>query len=136
MKKVKGKISRYFTMDDYGVNQTGTITISTDALEHAQMLDDFYDWMSWKTAAKVSAWFRTVAYNKKVGGIADSNHLRGVASDHLTGQFTDERFNKYARKWKEINEKYGSVGEIGRYPWGIHLGSHTKHKEFVIFDKR
>lgn len=136
MKKVKGKISKYFTIDDYGVNQTGTVTITPEALVHAKMLDEFYDWMNWNNPAEVSAWFRTPDYNKKVGGIDNSNHLNGVASDHLVGQFTNTRFNKYARKWKEICEKYNVIGEIGRYPWGIHLGSHCKHRRFIVFDKR
>lgn len=137
MKKLKGNLTEHLTIDDYGVNQTETVTITPEALVHAKMLEEFIVWMNWKNRPSVNAWARTAAYNKKVGGISTSNHLKGTATDLGVGEFTDERFNKYARKWEEICKKYGVVGEIGRYPWGIHLGSHiTYSKKFTVFDKR
>ena len=137
MKKLKGNITKHLTIDDYGVNQTETVTITPQALVHAQMVDEFIEWMNWKKSVPINAWCRTAAYNKKVGGISTSNHLKGTATDLGLGEFTDERFNKYARKWEEICKKYKVVGEIGRYMWGIHLGSHiTYAKKFTEFDKR
>ena len=137
MKKVSGNLTEHISIDDYGVNQTGTIKISPEAILHAIMVDEFIEWMSWKNDPPINAFFRTAAYNKSVGGISTSNHLKGTATDLGVGEFTNERFNKYARKWKEICEKHGVVGEIGRYDWGIHLGSHiTYSNKFTIFDKR
>lgn len=137
MKKIKGNLTEHLTIDDYGVNQTGTLTITPEAIIHALMLEEFLVWMNWKNEPSINAWFRTEEYNKEVGGIETSNHLDGTATDLGVGAFTNARFNKYARKWKEICEKYDVVGEIGRYTWGIHLGSHIKYsKKFTVFDKR
>lgn len=137
MKKVKGNLTKHLTIDDYGVNQTATIEITPEALKHALMVEEFIVWMNWKERPPINAWYRSAAYNESVGGISTSNHLKGTATDLGVGAFTDERFKKYARKWEEICEKYGVVGEIGRYTWGIHLGSHiTYSKKFTIFDKR
>lgn len=137
MKKIKGNITKHLTVDDYGVNQTGTVEITPEALKHALMVEEFIVWMNWKEHPPINAWWRSAAYNESVGGVSNSNHLKGTATDLGVGKFTDERFNKYAKKWKSICKKYKVVGEIGRYDWGIHLGSHvTYSKKFTIFDKR
>ena len=137
MKKVTGNITKHLSIDDYGVNQTETIKLTPEAIIHALMVDEFLEWLNWKKQPPINAWWRSAAYNKSVGGISTSNHLKGTATDVGVGQLADERFDKYARKWKEICKKYGVVGEIGRYTWGIHLGSHiTYSKNFTVFDKR
>ena len=137
MKKVTGNITKHLTIEDYGVNQTETIKLTPEAIIHALMVDEFLEWLNWKKQPSINAWWRSAAYNKSVGGISTSNHLKGTATDVGVGQLADERFDKYARKWKEICKKYGVVGEIGRYTWGIHLGSHiTYSKNFTVFDKR
>lgn len=137
MKKVTGNITKRLTIEDYGVNQTETIKLTPEAIIHALMVDEFLEWLNWKKQPPINAWWRSAAYNKSVGGISTSNHLKGTATDVGVGQLADERFDKYARKWKEICKKYGVVGEIGRYTWGIHLGSHiTYSKNFTVFDKR
>ena len=137
MVKAKGNLTEHLTIEDYGVNQTGTLTITPEAIVHAQMLEQFIVWMNWKQRPSINAWYRTAEYNKKVGGISTSNHLKGTATDLGVGAFADDRFDKYARKWETICKEYGVVGEIGRYTWGIHLGSHcTYSKKFTVFDKR
>lgn len=46
-------------------------------------------------------------------------------------------FIRYAKKWKEICETHGVVGEAGLYTWGIHLGSSISYsKVFYHWDTR
>lgn len=132
----KGKLTKHFTADDYAINQTSNVILTQESYEHALMLEEFRQWL--KRPIVVHAWYRTSAYNKKVGGVSNSSHLKGLATDwHTNTTITEEKFIKYAKKWKEICEKHNCVGEAGLYTWGMHLGSHiTYSKTFYHWDSR
>lgn len=134
--EIKGNLTKNFTVEEYGINQSGAIKLTADAVTHAVMLQEFRNWLG--RPMTVHAWYRTVAYNKSVGGSPTSSHLRGVATDFHTNKDIDkEAFIKYARKWKEICKKHGVVGEAGLYSWGMHLGSHVKYSSlFYHWDSR
>lgn len=138
MLQFKGELTDHFTADEYQVNQTETCYMTREALEHADLLEEFRVWVS--RAMNVTSWYRTTAYNKKVGGVSSSNHLTGCATDvNFAGlaTLTQDKFIKYAKKWKEICEAHGVVGEAGLYTWGMHLGSHIKYsKTFNHWDSR
>lgn len=140
MKKVKGNITKHITIDDYGVNQTATITISENALAHIRRVEKFIKWMNWIEDPIITAMFRTAAYNKKVGGVENSLHLTGEATDFAHerfAEFTKARYDKYANKWFEICDADGVKGEFGIYSWGIHLGSNIQYSnKHYRFDKR
>ena len=128
-------LTKHFSIEEYEVHQTGTCYITLDALEHADILEEFRTWLG--KAMKVNAWYRTPAYNKKVGGNANSSHLRGVATDISMPNISQTTFIKYAKKWKALCKKHGVVGEAGLYTWGIHLGSHvTYSSSFYHWDSR
>ena len=129
-------LTEHFTLSDYGKDQTGTIPMSDKALLHAQMLEEFRRWLS--RPMEVHAWYRTKEYNRKVGGIATSSHLKGTATDWSTNiEISKEKFIKYADKWKEICAAHGVVGEAGLYTWGAHFGSSiTYSKSFTHWDSR
>lgn len=129
-------LTKHFTLSDYGKDQTGTIPMSDEALLHAQMLEEFRAWLG--RPIEVNAWYRTKRYNQKVGGIATSSHLKGTATDwHTNIELTEEKFIKYAKKWKEICKSHGVVGEAGLYTWGAHFGSSiTYSKSFTHWDSR
>lgn len=136
MKKINGNLTPHFTIDDYGINQTGTLPITANAISHAMLLEEFRKWLG--RPMEVHAWYRTAAYNKKVGGSPSSSHLKGIATDfHTNKKIDQETFIKYAKKWKQICEKHGVVGEAGLYTWGMHLGSHiTYSRKFYHWDSR
>lgn len=128
------KLTEHFSIKEYTVNQTGTVKLTAEAILHAQCLEEFRLWLG--KSMQVNAWYRTPAYNKKVGGNANSSHLRGVATDWGVS-LTEEKFIKYTKKWKEICENHGIVGEAGLYSWGMHLGSSVKYsKAFYHWDSR
>ena len=129
-------LTEHFTFADYGKKQTGTIPIDAAALLHAQLLEEFRQWLG--RPMNVHAWYRTAAYNKKVGGVSTSSHLKGTATDWSTNiEISKEKFIKYADKWKEICAAHGVVGEAGLYTWGVHFGSSiTYSKRFYHWDSR
>lgn len=135
--KVSGdKLTEHFAFADYGKNQTGTIPIDAAALLHAQLLEEFRTWLG--RPMEVHAWYRTPAYNKKVGGVPTSSHVKGTATDWNTNiEITKEKFIKYATRWKEICAAHDVVGEAGLYNWGVHFGSQiTYSKKFYHWDSR
>lgn len=128
-------LTEHFTFKEYAKNQTGTVKLTAEAILHAQCLEEFRKWL--QRPMKVNAWYRTAAYNKKVGGNAKSSHLRGVATDWGMPGLSEKEFIKYATKWKEICASHGVVGEAGLYTWGMHLGSSVKYsKTFYHWDSR
>ena len=133
--KVTG-LTEHFTLADYSVNQTGTVPLSDEAILQATMLEEFRQWLN--RPISVHAWYRTKADNKSIGGVSNSSHLRGVATDWSTNvEITREKFIKYANKWKEICKSHGVVGEAGLYTWGVHFGSSVNYsKTFYHWDSR
>lgn len=129
-------LTKHFTLTDYGKDQTGTIPMSDEALLHAQMLEEFRAWLG--RPMDVHAWYRTKAYNKKIGGVSTSSHTKGTATDWSTNiEITKEKFIKYAAKWKEICAAHGVIGEAGLYSWGVHFGSQIAYsKKFYHWDSR
>ena len=132
----KGNLTDHFTADDYSINQTSNVTLTQESYEHALMLEEFRQWL--KRPIVVHAWYRTASCNKKVGGASNSSHLKGLATDwHTNITITEEKFVKYAKKWKEICERHNCVGEAGLCTWGMDLGSHiTDSETFYHWDSR
>ena len=116
------------------------LEIWPETLVHARMREQFRTW--WGRAIPCNSCYRTPAYNASVGGVSNSLHLRGTASDLGLGNLSDSAWSSCVDKWRQICTQYGTTGEIGRYTWGIHVGSHiecTEHpytKTFYVFDSR
>ena len=141
--KWKGNLTKHFTIEEYTVGNapTATLTITERAYHFAMLLEEFRVWLD--RPMIVTSWKRSEALNKKVGGISTSNHLTGTACDwHTNITITQEKFIKYAKKWKKICKKHGFVGEAGLYTWGMHLGiQNTKQakangEKFFHWDSR
>lgn len=136
------KITKNFTMEEEAncsADEAIKLEIWTHTLVHARMRQEFRDW--WGRAIKCESCYRTPAFNKKVGGVSNSLHLWGCASDLSLGNLNDTTWTNCVNKWQAICAKYGTVGEIGRYIWGIHIGSHIEctskyTNKFYIFDSR
>lgn len=121
--KTKGNLTKHFSVEEYAVAcpSTATVELTPMSLKFARLLEKFR--VNVKRKMNVTSWFRTESVNKKVGGIATSNHLTGTACDfHFNVKCTEKMFVKYAKMWKEICENNNVVGEAGLYSWGMHLG--------------
>lgn len=136
MVEFKGRLTEHFSLSDYIINQIEKCEITKEAVLHAIMLEEFRRWLG--RPMTVHAWYRTKEYNKDVGGVSNSSHLRGCATDwHTNVDIDTTKFKKYAKKWKAICKAYGVVGEAGLYTWGVHFGSHISYsKTFYHWDSR
>ena len=111
-----------------------------ESLIHARMREEFRMW--WGRAIVLNSCYRTPSFNKQVGGISTSLHLRATASDLALGSLSDATWDRCVDRWRKLCDDYGTVGEIGRYDWGIHVGSHIEctakpyTNSFYIFDER
>ena len=74
--KVSGtNLTKHFTFAEYAKNQTGTVKLTAAAILQAQCMEEFRQWLG--KPMQINSWFRTAAYNKKIGGNAKSSHLCG-----------------------------------------------------------
>ena len=133
----KGKLTEHFSFEEYTVGLTyGTVYVTKEAYLHALMMEEFREAIG--RPIIVTSYYRTKAKNQQVGGVPNSSHLKGLATDwHTDIPITEALFIKWAKIWKKINRKHGVVGEAGLYSWGIHFGSQiTYSKKFANWDSR
>ena len=124
--------------------QTGTVTFSLDDFqkicEFEKAFNEFVKWSGREVIVKGQG--RTPSYNKSVKGNSGSSHLKALAKDTYFKKvsFDKARVIKYMKKWKEICEKHGIIGEAGFYPsysydgctGMLHLGAYiTYSKKFT-----
>jgi len=67
----------------------------------------------------INSGFRTVEYNKKVGGVSNSQHLYGIASDVRSTKFTPLQLSIIVEKM--ISEGKLQFKGLGLYDTFIHL---------------
>ena len=75
-----------------------------------------------KAPIRIASGFRCPDYNKRVGGVTNSYHLRGQAVD-IKSNVPMERL--YA-----LAEKYFEDGGIGKYETFVHVDTGTKRRWF------
>lgn len=126
-----GHITNHFTWEEYSNPSSGEDIIAEvwpESLIHAKIVEEFR--MAWYEKKHVgcpcSSWYRTKKYNEAVDGIAKSLHRWGCASDLLIGSPNDEDWKLCINIVTELGKKYNTQIELGRYDWGIHLGSHIE----------
>jgi len=103
------KLSKNFTLKEFACNdRSKEITVDYELIDKLQQLRD-----ALRKPIKVTSGYRTVAYNKKRGGIATSNHLTGKAADIKVSGMTPLELAKAA-------DKLGFKG-IGIYPTFTHV---------------
>lgn len=93
----------------------------------------------WGKKVPINSGYRTAKYNAKVGGVSNSLHRLCCAYDNAVGAVTDSVFKECYDVCYAIAEAHDTQCELGRYPWGLHIGfgklDYTDKRVFV-FDKR
>lgn len=103
-----------------------------ESFMHAKLTEDIrnewvkYKGISEKQGVVINSMFRTKNYNSEVGGIEKSLHLWGCASDFLFGYLNDTDWQWLVSLIEELQKKYNTQIELGRYDWGAHVGSHIE----------
>lgn len=132
---VQGSITKNFTVREIAnpkARDYVKLTFTPSMLTHIIMMQELRD--AYGKALVVSSWYRTRSFNATVGGNAKSEHLIGCATD-ITG-IPGEKREWFIETWKRLCDKYGRIGNIGLYSWGMHFGSrgdrygYTEHKVF------
>lgn len=125
--KVSGQITKHFSINEYAVaNPKSEVYISERSVKHTQCLEKLR--VRYNKIIHVNAYYRTAETNRRVKGVANSNHLTGTAADiHFNIRCTETVARTVIKMWKDICEACGEVGEAGWYPgWdpngGLHLG--------------
>jgi len=137
----QGDVTDHFSKNEYAGTGNGAAIMTKESMQFALMFEEFRIWL--KRPINVTSWFRTEDQNKAVGGIKNSNHLRGCAVDWYTNiPITDTKFIKYAKKWKSICRAHGVVGEAGLYKTFAHFGVQNEKQlvetkgKFINWDSR
>jgi zinc D-Ala-D-Ala carboxypeptidase len=92
-----------FTPQELACRGTGALTINTDAMDRLQRLRDAIG-----VPLIVTSGYRSPAHNARVGGAANSMHLRGQAFDISMNNMDPEWFIREAKRQ--------GFGGIGTYP--------------------
>ena len=142
-----GKISENFTRDEYArANRVtdGKIRMYPETFIFITAIQKFREQIG--KPMYVNCWFRTPAFNKRCGGIAKSNHLKGCALDwYFKGEdmSNEKKFIEYAQKWKDLinvincMDIFGDIqGEAGLYKGFWHFGIQNYSKSFYHWDSR
>lgn len=139
-----GRLVPNFSLEEMANNLTKAIIkllLTPEVVRHALMMQVLRDW--WKRPMTVNSWYREEAYNKEVGGDPHSCHLDGIATDIALPHLTEEQIKMFINKWKKICIKYGVIGGISIYHWGLHFDSNNTadryghvNKNFRITDFR
>ena len=73
---------------------------------------------------KVNSGFRCLVHNKTVGGVPNSQHMKGEAADIVSGdsgQLTVERLKEENRKIAQLIVKNGKFDQLIIYPTFVHV---------------
>jgi peptidoglycan L-alanyl-D-glutamate endopeptidase CwlK len=92
-KNPKCKVSRYFTVGEVTQGDPRRIpakgsTVEANILRLAAELDKVRE--AWGTPIGVTSWYRPPAVNQEVGGVANSQHIPGLAADIYTMDAPDQ----------------------------------------------
>ena len=142
-----GHITEHFSWEEYSNPSSGEDIIAEiwpESLIHAKIIEEFrmHYYQKRGVGCEANSWYRTPTFNKKVGGVDNSLHLWGCATDLLIGCPSNDEWQWCIDTVRELGKKYNTQIEIGIYDWGIHIGSHIEvwnpytTVPVYIFDKR
>ena len=134
----EGRIVPNFSLAEMTNKQaadTVKLVLTPEVATFAQMIQDLRDWYG--KPLNVNSWYRTPAFNKRVGGSSTSAHLDGRAAD-LSG-IPQDRYQDFTVAWQVICSMYGKVGGVNYYGTYMHFTDYEDkfgNTEFVVRDKR
>ena len=102
-----------FTYRELSCNQRNQVYIDKKSFTHALHLQEAREYLG--KGFRINSWFRTLDYNKSVGGATASKHILGIATDISLGYYDRIKLRNFwkAKGW----------GGIGIYSNFIHVDS-------------
>ncbi len=137
----KDQITDHFRLSEF-VNtlDCNRLDISLEFFRFVSMLEYFRRWYG--RPVNITSGFRTAAYNRKIGGVSNSLHLKGLAIDfRLPSDFKryskvrqNEFLTNVRNKWFQLCDLEGIPGSVLWYDTWVHLDYRTNKRYFE--DKR
>jgi uncharacterized protein YcbK (DUF882 family) len=130
LKLTNTQITKNFKLSEMMCHDSaGTLFLSPGLIDHAIRLQKFRDW--YNRPIIVNSWYRTPEYNAQVGGVKNSQHVQGIATDcALPAEFQNfsaarktEFLTTVKNKWAELCKNDGLGGGVGWYTSFVHLDS-------------
>ena len=141
MKVYGGQITKNFNLDEFKCKANGEMLINADVICHIQRLQGFRDWFN--RPMSITSGYRTPAYNSQVGGVKNSQHILGIATDVLLPPeykiFSPTRKKEFQinvqNKWSELCRCSGLQGGVGWYETSgfFHLDSREGSGALVVW---
>lgn len=144
MKLVNDRLTPHFRLTEFANHlDGGRVLLSEEFLyDFMPCLEDLRVWYG--RPININSGYRTVAFNRKVGGASNSLHLKQMAIDF---NVPASEFNRYSKarqeeflnnirvKWCELVKQKGYYGHVLYYsnPTRLHIGMHP---EYAYFDDR
>lgn len=138
---LKDQITAHFRLNEFANNEDGgVIEVTPSFVQFVLMLEEFRGW--YNRPVLITSGYRTKAFNKKVGGVSNSLHLKGLAVDFALPSafynYSKARQNQFLEniknKWYEICDENGIFGSVLYYDRWVHLDVRTNKRYFE--DKR
>jgi len=102
-------LSKNFKVKEFKCNDgSDTILISSELVEVLQQIRDHFG-----KAVKINSAYRSVAYNKKVGGSSKSQHCQGTAADICISGVDPLKIALYVASLPAFTQR-GGIGYYGR----------------------
>lgn len=131
-----GRPFKYFDTDEMGINSDFKWT--PEITDHGRMMDELRSWASTyypnyfaKPGLHVSSWFRNVKDNKAAKGARNSAHLDARATD--IDNIPQILYDEFITAWQVICQRYGKVGGVELYEWGMHFDSYSDKFGTAVF---
>ena len=80
---------------------------------------------------RIASAYRTPSWNRKCGGVQQSQHIQGRAIDILRPKHINNKsFREKAKVFAKNNPR---VGGLGWYRWGVHIDVRPRRKNRLAF---
>lgn len=117
-KNMDNKLTKNFTLDEFqskdGAEMPADVLVNIKKLaKNLQVIRDYFN-----LPIKINSAYRSPAHNAKVGGVKNSQHVKGQAADIVIQGKTPREIAEQLEKL--IFEKKISQGGIGIYPTFVH----------------
>ena len=132
-----GRPFRWFALSEVANTQADEevkVVFTPELIRHGNMMDQLRDFYG--KPMNVNSWYRTLTFNKKVGGSPNSCHLLGNACDIALPSIDAATRNNLIAAWRMLCQSNEVIGGVGIYKWGLHFDSNDDPLRYGTFNNK